>query len=237
MNHSPSIRKDSHRTRAAILDAAERVFAEHGFDGARIDHIAEISGYNKTLIFRYFIDKLNLYAEVLKRIDTQMSESLAQVAIPLVVNETIVTDTQKFREFLKTALEELFDFMMAHPQIMRMIMWEHAEGWQTYNRLASLFKVEGFEQLEKIFARARAAGVLRSNFDPILLLLLAEQICWIYPTSLPYYHLVLPDRDLTGDGMPARYREQMIDFIIGGLIMDPQDPNPDARSGEGSESR
>ena len=47
-------------TREAILMAAESVFAQHGFDGARIDTIADISGYNKTLIFRYFGDKLGL---------------------------------------------------------------------------------------------------------------------------------------------------------------------------------
>ena len=32
---------DAEGTRMAILDAAEEVFAEHGFDGARVDAIAE----------------------------------------------------------------------------------------------------------------------------------------------------------------------------------------------------
>ncbi len=37
---------DAEGARQTILDAAEEVFAEHGFDGARIDAIAEVAGYN-----------------------------------------------------------------------------------------------------------------------------------------------------------------------------------------------
>ncbi len=73
---SEPAKRRAEKTRLAILDAAEVVFAEHGFDGARIDAIAEVSGHNKTLIFRYFGDKLSLYAEVLKRVDKQAGEPL-----------------------------------------------------------------------------------------------------------------------------------------------------------------
>src|SRR2546426_766171 len=58
---------DAEGAREAILTAAEAVFAEHGFDGARIDAIAKSSGYNSSLLFHYFGDKLGLYAEVVKR--------------------------------------------------------------------------------------------------------------------------------------------------------------------------
>ena len=51
---------DAQAAREAILNAAEAVFAEHGFDGARIDAIAALAGYNKSLIFQYFDDKLGL---------------------------------------------------------------------------------------------------------------------------------------------------------------------------------
>ena len=56
---------DAEGAREAILNAGEEVFAEHGFDGARIDAIAKSSGYNKSLIFQYFGDKLGLYAAVI----------------------------------------------------------------------------------------------------------------------------------------------------------------------------
>src|SRR5258705_13958891 len=53
--------RDAEAARADILSAAEEVFAQRGFSGARVDEIAAASGYNKALIFRYFGDKLGLY--------------------------------------------------------------------------------------------------------------------------------------------------------------------------------
>jgi len=222
MNMSEPGRGRAEKTRAAILDAAEAVFAEHGFDGARIDRIAEVSGHNKTLIFRYFGDKLGLYAEVLKRLDRQAGEPLLQLIGPLLEDETIFSDAHRLRAFIKAGLGMFFDYMLAHPRVMRMILWEHAEGWQTYVKIASLFKIEGFERLEAFFSRARAAGLLRSDLDPFVLFLLAEQICWTYPTSLPFYQVVLPGRDFSTPEALARAREQIVDFIVAGLMVDPQ---------------
>ena len=148
MDTSQPAQGRAEKTRTAILDAAETVFAEHGFDGARIDAIAAASGHNKTLIFRYFGDKLNLYAEVLKRVDKQAGEPLMQLIEPLLGDETLLSDAHRFREFLKAALGTFFDYMTAHPRIMRMILWEHAEGWQTYVKVASLFEIEGFDRFD-----------------------------------------------------------------------------------------
>jgi TetR/AcrR family transcriptional regulator len=207
------------KTREAILTAAEAVFAEHGFDGARIDTIAEVSGFNKTLIFRYFRDKLGLYAAVLKRIDRQAIELQAQLLEPLLADETIVSDAHRFRAFLTTALSAFFDYMVAHPHVMRMTIWEHAEGWQTYAKIASLFEIEGLEQLEALFSRAQKAGLLRSDFDPLVLFLLAEQICSFFPTSLPFYQMVLPARDFSSPTALAHAREQIVTFIVSGMIV------------------
>jgi AcrR family transcriptional regulator len=222
MDTSQPAQGRAEKTRTAILDAAEAVFAEHGFDGARIDAIAAASGHNKTLIFRYFGDKLNLYAEVLKRVDKQAGEPLMQLIEPLLGDETLLSDAHRFREFLKAALGTFFDYMTAHPRIMRMILWEHAEGWQTYVKVASLFEIEGFDRFEVFTLRAQAAGLLRSNLDLSVLFMLAEQICWTYPTSLPFYQLVLPGRDLASPAALARARAQIVDFIVAGFMVDPQ---------------
>lgn len=222
MNISRPGKGRAEKTRMAILDAAEVVFAEHGFDGARIDAIAEASGHNKTLIFRYFGDKLNLYAEVLRRIDKQAGEPLLKLVRPLLEDETLVADGARLREFFKAAIGTFFDYMAAHPRVMRMILWEHAEGWQTYAKVTSLFEIEGFDRFEAFISKARSGGLFRTDLDPSVLFLLAEQICWTYPTSLPFYQLVLPGRDLSSPAALARAREQIVNFIVGGLILDPQ---------------
>src|SRR5438067_12849186 len=88
---------DAERTRETILNAAEAVFAEHGFDGTSVDAIAAEAGYNKSLIFQYFGNKLGLYTQVLKRADREMSELLARVFAPLLQDETAAAHAHQFR--------------------------------------------------------------------------------------------------------------------------------------------
>src|SRR6266851_9743041 len=109
LERKPGRTRDADRTRQVILDAAEAVFAEHGFDGARFDAIAQASGYNRSLIGQYFGDKLGLYTEVNKRIDRDINELGARVLAPLLEDETIASDAHRFRAFLETAIGALFD--------------------------------------------------------------------------------------------------------------------------------
>ena len=52
-------------SRAAILRAAAKEFAEHGIAGARTDAIAREARVNKALLYYYFKDKETLYGAVL----------------------------------------------------------------------------------------------------------------------------------------------------------------------------
>lgn len=53
-------------SRQRILDTARAVFAEKGFDGARVDEIAQRAGVNKALIYYYFKSKDQLLQELLR---------------------------------------------------------------------------------------------------------------------------------------------------------------------------
>ncbi len=214
---------DAEGAREAILNAAEQVFAEHGFDGARVDAIAETAGYNKSLLFQYFGDKLGLYAAVLRRTDEETRELQAQLLAPLLEDETIASDAHRFRTFLKTAFRALFDFLVEHPRLMRMIIWEQAEGWQTFTKIVSRFDTEDLDQFRTVFDKARSAGLLRSDFDPVIQLVLAEQLCWSYLTSLPMYQMVLPGEDVSSAAALARAREYIVEVVVAGMMVDPKD--------------
>src|SRR5271157_4011967 len=82
---------DAAGAREAILNAAEEVFAQHGFDGARIDVIAAAAHYNKSLIFQYFDDKLGLYNAVIRRADEQTREWQTQILASL-LNDDAFSD-------------------------------------------------------------------------------------------------------------------------------------------------
>jgi TetR/AcrR family transcriptional regulator len=213
-------------TREAILNAAETVFAEHGFDGARFDAIAQASSYNKSLISQYFGDKLGLYTEVNRRIDRDMSELEARILTPLFTDESIASDARRFRAFLETAFGALFDYLLEHPRVMRIILWEQAEGWQTYTKIFAQFETKDIDLLRALFSRARRAGLLRSDVDPLVQLVVAEQMCWSYLSTIPLYQTVLTDEDLSSAAALARAREYIIGFAVHGMMVDPVDTGP-----------
>jgi AcrR family transcriptional regulator len=54
-------------TQEAILDAAEQVFATHGYEGATMREIAKKAGVNQALLHYHFETKDNLYERVVER--------------------------------------------------------------------------------------------------------------------------------------------------------------------------
>ena len=49
------------RSRAAILDAAARVFLDHGYTAARVDDVAEAAGVAKRTVYNLYADKEALF--------------------------------------------------------------------------------------------------------------------------------------------------------------------------------
>lgn len=57
---------DNQNAKQRILNAAEEVFAEKGFDGARVNDISNRAGVNKALLYYYFSGKQDLFEELVK---------------------------------------------------------------------------------------------------------------------------------------------------------------------------
>ena len=213
--------RDAEGARLALLDAAEVAFAANGFDGARIDAIAEASGYNKSLIFHYFGDKLGLYAEVIRRADNEMTELQARVLTPLLADETIASNARAFKALLEKIVTALFDYLVEHPLFMRILVWEQAEGWQIYAKIISQFNTEDAEPFEALFRKARSAGLLRSDFVSLIQLTMALQICLSYLTFIPLYQMALHlDEDLSSSAALVRAREYIVAYVVHGMMID-----------------
>lgn len=206
---------DAQRTRAAILDAAEASFAEHGFNGVSVDSIAAAAGYNKSLIFQYFGDKLGLYAAVVKRADQDMTVLLARVLAPLLQDATIVSDAHTFTAFLETLTRTFFDYLIDRPRFMRILLWEQAEGWQTYAKIASQIEPEHSEQIDRLFRAAHRAGLLRSDLVPVIQLSLILQLCMAYLSFVPLYQMTTQEG---ADVDSAAARDYLVLFVVHGMM-------------------
>jgi AcrR family transcriptional regulator len=215
---------DAEGAREAILNAAEEVFSEHGFDGARIDVIAKVSGYNKSLIFQYFDDKLGLYNEMIRRIDNQTNALQASILQQLLADETTFT-LDRFKQLLRKFLGVFFDYLLQHTRIMRIYMWELAEGWQTTAKIISERDRQDVVQFMPFLDRAIKAGLLRSSFVPMQQFMLAEFIVPSFLAMLPLYRLLVPEDDVSSPAIMAQAKEFIIDFVIRGLVNDTTEAN------------
>jgi AcrR family transcriptional regulator len=97
--------------RASLLDAAARVFAERGFDAARIEEIAHAAGVSKALIYEHFPSKRDLYAEVVKNGTDEALGRVAEAAAPGLAGV----------ELLEAALGAFLDFVAERPHVWRVI--------------------------------------------------------------------------------------------------------------------
>jgi AcrR family transcriptional regulator len=224
MGESESRRKrphDADAARTTILDAAEVVFAQRGFAGARVDTIAAEAGYNKSLIFQYFGDKLRLYAAVVKRADQHADDLRARVFPPLLENPGIVSDGHALRAFFMRAFGAVFDHLIAHPQMLRILLWEMADGWQTYARIRSHVQPHDVTQLNVLFQEAQRAGLIRSAFVPAIQLTLALQICETFLANRPLFQLLVPMEELSSPAADARARDYIVGLVVAGIMVDP----------------
>ena len=218
----PKRERDAEVARNAILDAAEEIFAENGFDGARIDAIAAASGYNKSLIFHYFDDKLGLYTAVLKPIDQQGNELQAMMLTPLLADESLTSDAGKFRTFVQIVIRWIFDYMVENPRVLRMLVWEAAEGWKTIKKIASLFNTDDVEMFRQLLSKAQEAGLIRPGTDPYLMFLMAITTCMSYPIFTPYLEMAFEDEDHSSPEALVRAREMIVNFVVHGIVVDPE---------------
>lgn len=106
--------RDAERTKAAIFDAAAAEFAAHGYEGARVDTIAERSGVNKRMIYIYYGDKKGLYLEILRR-------------KVLAMHEIFTFEWGLEQGSTRDSLVGYFNATADDPELLRFIQWEALE--------------------------------------------------------------------------------------------------------------
>src|SRR5205814_5190895 len=62
--------------RESILNAANLVFGQRGYDTVRIDDVAGAAGISKALIYEHFRSKQELYAELMNRAALEMLDRI-----------------------------------------------------------------------------------------------------------------------------------------------------------------
>jgi TetR/AcrR family transcriptional regulator len=114
--------RDPERSRAAILDAAEKLFAEKGFEAASLNEVGAAAGVSRGTPGYFFRTKGELYQAVLDRCFAEVRDAVRQGrARALASNESPET-------ILAGAVSDYFDFLAARPNFVRLIEREALSG-------------------------------------------------------------------------------------------------------------
>lgn len=141
------LRADAARNRAAIVEAARAVFAEHGLD-VPLDEIARRAGTGNATLYRRFPTRGDLIAAVFAE---RMAEHLDAV-------ETGLADPDPWIGF--ASYVRAVGAMGARDRGIADLVTMDVTGAPEVERLRS----RAFEGLVRLVERARAAGVLRADF-------------------------------------------------------------------------
>jgi TetR/AcrR family transcriptional regulator len=142
---------DSAQTRAAILEAAGRIFAEAGLAGARTDAIAAAAGVNKALLYYYFRSKDGLYQAVLEEHLRDFHQQALEV----------LSSRGSARSTLLGYVGMHFDFISARPYYPRLFQRMAMAGGKGLERLAQEHFVPLAKKLVKLIERGVRVGELR----------------------------------------------------------------------------
>jgi len=138
--------------RQHIFEAAERVFAERGFEAAKVQEISELAGLSMGTIYGIFPGKTELFAAVREARGQEILELVRQVT----------ARKTPPRETLLALIEVYIDYFLAHPDFLRMHL-RSGGSWALSPTPGSDVQVEHWREIHAlqaaIFRRGIAAGV------------------------------------------------------------------------------
>jgi AcrR family transcriptional regulator len=142
--------------REHIMEAAERIFAEQGFDDTKMQDIARAVGISLATLYQAYPGKAELYRAILIARDAEMLNTV------MVKGQKVLLQPQTIEQLL-WLMETHLRFLLEHPDYLRMQLqqghaWYHATAWpsseerQMWERgLAAVAQVLDWGQSQGLF--------------------------------------------------------------------------------------
>lgn len=216
-------RGEPEQSRAAILKAAAREFAEHGIDGARTDAIAHAARVNKALLYYYFQDKETLYGAVLDNAFSGMRASVFKV----------LDSDLPAREKIIAYVGAYFDFIASnqmYPKLMQREMMRAREGNSVHiDRLVNTYFQPIYRRVGELIRNGIDEGEFR-KVDPVHFVPSMVAMIVFYFSSAPVMEKIVRFNPLAPERIAER-RAAVLDFISAALFLPRIGASPDRKTG------
>lgn len=196
-------------SRAMILQAAIREFAQQGIAGARTDAIAHAAKVNKALLYYYFRDKETLYGAALDHAFGQMGQHLMQVL------DRNLPPPEKVLAYVRT----YFDYVASHKfhrDLVQVEMMRAGHGSPHLRRIAKRYFQPLFRRLSEVIGQGIAAGEFR-QVNPLQFVPSMVALVVFYFISAPVIKTAAGFDPLCPERIAER-RAAVLDFISAALF-------------------
>ena len=206
MPHRVEKERNAPRSRAAILDAAERLFAERGYDATSLNDVGAAAGVSRGTPGYFFGSKAELYRAVLERAFAEVRDAVRSG------RARALASSQAPETILAGAVSDYFDFLASRPNFIRLIEREALSGGEQLEGAGHLSA--GQEALAAISAELGLDET--ESGDASQLLQSVITLCW-FPliharTVAPAVGVDLSDREAL-----ERRRRHVVDLVLHGL--------------------
>jgi AcrR family transcriptional regulator len=144
------------QTRDRILDAAEKLFLDKGFDGASMSALARAAKVNQSLISHHFGNKRGLYDATFGRLNQRYFRLQAQ---------RLAQGEGAGIELFEASVRAWLEFLAAEPDAVRLQAWTWLSGHNEPHPMAKEVILAGFERLRD----GQEKGILRDDLPPELI--------------------------------------------------------------------
>jgi TetR/AcrR family transcriptional regulator len=194
------------RSREAILDAAEGLFAHHGYEGTSLNQVGTQAGVSRGTPGYFFGSKEALYQAVLERCFRRVRDAIRSG------RDRALASHEPAEVVLAGAVAEYFDFIMANPNFVRLMEREALSGAEQLNKLPSAnIAAEAVAAISEELGLDTTHGVEAAH-----LVLSIIGLCWF-----PAVHASTVVPALGFSSTDADFREQrkqhVIDLVLRGV--------------------
>ena len=163
-----------------LLDAALKVFATQGFNGATLDDIAREAGMNKAMIYYRIGDKRTLYQAVIHDIYKDRTAGLTESVLSKACPEEKL---EAFIAHIAATLDE-------HPHFTRIMMREVITGWTNFSDAVLEDVTRTFKIIRDILEEGVEKGVF-AKADPLAVHNMAVGTLLLHTLTLPVKDQIL----------------------------------------------
>lgn len=163
---------DPTRLREKILKQATNEFAKLGFDGARVDRIAQRCGVSKNMLYYYFQSKEGLFVAALERMYENLRDDQKDLSVrtsdPISAMEQLVRHT--------------FFALKKNPNAIRLMNEENKHRGKYIRKSSRMRDLYNplVETIDHVVKRGLRDGVFRPSLDPTILYLTLSSLCYHY---------------------------------------------------------